>query len=410
MDGGGLAIRGGEGFELFDNADFGMTEYVQKINYQRALQGELSRTINGLAEVRYARVHLVLPEESLFSDTDNEPKASVTLVNEAGMFLSSSQVSGIQQLVASAVDALSSDNVTVLNDQGLVLSQQRPGEDDGQMMVLDSKQEIENYLGFKAGRILDQLYGQGAALVNIDVTLSRDQVQLTREQWSSPEQPGSGGIVAQSRTQREYSALNEDGSDAAAANLASEVVEVDYRIDKSVEQIVQGQGNIVRMTVSVMVPANTSDEQLLAVSQLIATAVGLQESRGDEISIFAMPDLAVEDSDADSQASVPGEQVQPGTVLTAGIPINLAETGAAPAATPLDRLLGTVPPLVLILGAVLIAILLLVVIVALVGRSSSPQEAALSAEQRQALLADVKGWLNAEEDQAKGSDTVAEGT
>jgi flagellar M-ring protein FliF len=408
LDGGGLAIRGGEGFELFDNADFGMTEYVQKINYQRALQGELARTIIGLSEVRYARVHLVLPEETLFSDTDSEPKASVTLVNEPGMYLSASQISGIQQLVASAVDGLSSDSVTVLDDRGLVLSQQRPGEDAGPMLVLGSKQEIETYLGLKAARVLDQLYGPGAALVNIDVTLNHDQVQLTREQWHSPEEPGSGGIVAQSRTQREFTAPAEDSRDQAENNLTTEVVEVDYRIDKSVEQIIQGDGDIVRMTVSVMVPVNTSDEQLAAVRQLIATAVGLQESRGDEIGIFAMPDLAAEPAEADQQAAIPDIQVAPDAVRSTTVPANLIQSGRDNARNPLSRLTGSVPPLVLIAGAIAAAFAILLLVVGFALRTPRSTGSTLTLDQRQALLAEVKSWLDADQSEPEEASSAPE--
>jgi flagellar M-ring protein FliF len=408
LDGGGLAIRGGEGFELFDDADFGMTEYVQKINYQRALQGELARTIIGLSEVRYARVHLVLPEETLFSDADSQPKASVTLVNEAGMFLSASQISGIQQLVASAVDGLGSENVTVLDDRGLVLSQQRPGEDAGPMLVLGSKQEIETYLGLKAARVLDQLYGPGAALVNIDVTLNHDQVQLTREQWHSPEEPGSGGIVAQSRTQREFGTLAEDSRDQAENNLTSEVVEVDYRIDKSVEQIIQGDGEIVRMTVSVMVPVNTSDEQLAAVRQLIATAVGLQESRGDEIGIFAMPDLVQEPTGAGQQVAAGDIQDVSAAVLPAAAPDSLIQSVSERARAPLSQLTGSVPPLVLITGAVAAALVILLLVVGFVLRTPRRAESTLTPDQRQALLAEVRSWLEADEPQPEETDKVTE--
>src|SRR3569832_2176841 len=98
-----MPLHGAAGFEIFNNADFGMTEFAQKINYQRALQGEITRTILSLAEVRDARVHLALPEEGLFKRTDSKAKAAITLAMKLGESLRSEQVACIQRLVAAAV-------------------------------------------------------------------------------------------------------------------------------------------------------------------------------------------------------------------------------------------------------------------------------------------------------------------
>lgn len=410
LDGSNLGIRGGEGFELFDNADFGMTEYVQKINYQRALQGELSRTIVGLSEVRYARVHLVIPEDTLFRNDSSEPKASVTLVLEPGLFLTASQVSGIQQLIASAVDGMTTASVTLLDERGLVLSQQRPAEGEESLLVFDSKQEVESYLGLKANRVLAQLYPVGAALVNIDVSLSRDQVQLTREFWHSPEEPRAGGIVAQSRTQREYRSPAEN-PESESGQLTSEVVEVDYRIDKSVEQIVKGSGAIERMTVSVMIPVDSSEEQVMAVRQLIASAVGLQPDRGDEISVFAMPNLAAGAQTIDRSVALAEDELSDVIPPAARVPaMNLVPEPTGLARAPLGGLLERVPPWVLIAISTLCALALLLILIVSVRRSPSRETSTLTAEQRQALLAEVRSWLEGDREHSTEAATAAEGS
>src|SRR5262245_65314617 len=95
----GVNLRGGVGFEIFNNTDFGMTEFAQKVNYQRALQGELTRTIMAIEEVQFARVHLALPEQGLFRKNANKAKASVTLGLKPGRRIRAEQVSGIQRLV-----------------------------------------------------------------------------------------------------------------------------------------------------------------------------------------------------------------------------------------------------------------------------------------------------------------------
>ena len=112
---------GGVGFELFDETEFGMTEFVQKINFQRALQGELSRTINAIEAVKFSRVHLVIPKKGLF-DQKEKATASVILFLNGTARLSNQQIEGVQNLVASSVPELDADRVTVLDDRGITLS------------------------------------------------------------------------------------------------------------------------------------------------------------------------------------------------------------------------------------------------------------------------------------------------
>src|SRR5258707_9032464 len=126
----GLDLKGTVGFEIFNNTDFGMTEFAQKINYQRALQGELSRTIGAFEEVRSARVHLVLPESGLLRKSTVRPKASVTLVVRNGQRLLPEQIQGIQRLVAASVPEMEPSAVTVLDQQGVALSRRAESDAD----------------------------------------------------------------------------------------------------------------------------------------------------------------------------------------------------------------------------------------------------------------------------------------
>ncbi|MES9851136.1 MAG: flagellar basal-body MS-ring/collar protein FliF [Candidatus Thiodiazotropha sp. L084R] len=120
--GNGLPLNGGVGFEVFDNAEFGMTEFAQRINFQRAMQGELTRTITSLKEVKYARVHLVMPEASLFKESKTPPSASITIFLKPGAQLNQQQIEGIQRLVSASVQGLESAGVTIIDQYGKTLS------------------------------------------------------------------------------------------------------------------------------------------------------------------------------------------------------------------------------------------------------------------------------------------------
>lgn len=129
----GLPQGGGVGFEIFDRKNFGMTEFVQKLNYQRALQGELSRTISQLTGVEQARVHLAIPAKSLFKDEEKAPSASVVLKMKTAAPPRDSEVQGIVHLVASSVEGMDPDNVSVLDSRGKVLSRTGGSDLNGKM-------------------------------------------------------------------------------------------------------------------------------------------------------------------------------------------------------------------------------------------------------------------------------------
>jgi len=119
---GGVADPGSVGFELFNESDMGLTDFAQKVNYQRALQGELARTIMGMDGIAFARVHLALPERSLFRTNRSEPSAAVTVVPKPSIMLDAARIAGIQRLVASTVTDLKIEHVAVLNQRGQLMT------------------------------------------------------------------------------------------------------------------------------------------------------------------------------------------------------------------------------------------------------------------------------------------------
>lgn len=299
--GDGLPISGGVGFEIFDKSDFGMTQYAQRINFQRALQGELARTIMALDEVKFARVHLVLPQSSIFKRQKEKTTASTTLILNPGDRLDEEQIAGIQRLIAAAVPGLESPMVIITDQRGVVLSDNDEPENkfataSGQ---LELKLKVEDYLTKKVVSILDRALGPGKAMVSMDVTLDLDQVKTTLEdvipiahskgvptgaiskkRYSVQRQPTSP-LVKVAGTQAQYS----DGADRPARTTS----EVEYKLGRKVEQVVRAPGSIRRLSVGVIVPGDLQELELKKIHDVVAMAVGFTADRGDGIVIHSLP-------------------------------------------------------------------------------------------------------------------------
>ena len=271
-------LTGGVGFELFDSSDFGMTEFVQKINYQRALQGELTRTIASLDEIKFARVHLVMPESSIFRQEGKTASAAVTLFMKEGYNLKEQQIVGIQKLVASSVPGMNVSAVTVTNQNGVVMSQ-NIAEESGDGIVsqrLQMRKEVESYLTNKVTKILAGAFGENKALVSIDVALNMDKVMTTMENVL-PAKESQTGIVRQRETK--------NTSDKKSDHVTTEI---EYQLGKKVDQIATAPGGISHISVSVIVPRDTTNMRILQIEELVAAAVGLSKKRGDEIVVHAV--------------------------------------------------------------------------------------------------------------------------
>lgn len=152
--GSGVAMGGVVGFELFNETDMGLTEFAQKVNYQRALQGELARTIMMMDGISFARVHLSLPERTLFNANQQGPRAAVTIQTESHRALTPERVNGIEELVASSVPELSAANVAILDERGRLLSTgPAPAEQGG----LDEQQALEEYYRARVRGVAERL-------------------------------------------------------------------------------------------------------------------------------------------------------------------------------------------------------------------------------------------------------------
>ncbi|WP_321367193.1 flagellar basal-body MS-ring/collar protein FliF [uncultured Desulfuromusa sp.] len=313
LAGSGLS-EGGVGFEIFDKQSFGMTDFAQKVNYRRALQGELMRTITSLAPVEAARIHLALPEKRLFREQQQQATASVIVKLTSGRSLKESQLQGIIHLVAGSVEGLESENVTVVDSSGKVLSKNNADEMAGPMTpgMLNYQQTMERRLEVRAQSLLDRALGAGNSLVRVNAEIDFDQREkveealdpkgavIVSEQTSTEE----GGTQTSSGVPGVASNLNGDAATTTTATPSSRSDEtVNYELSKIVSKTVQSVGTLKTLSVSVLVadrvnpgvegaePTSTprGTEEIAEIEQMVRTALGINATRGDLISVVSMP-------------------------------------------------------------------------------------------------------------------------
>lgn len=266
-------LSGQIGFELFDKSDFGMTDFSQKINYQRALQGELERSISSFDEIRKARVHLMIPERQYFEKQQNKARAAVTL--ELIKKLSPQQVGSIQKLVAATVSGLDPDAVIVVDQNGNTLSNT---EQAPEAAHFSAKKALENYLHQKVMQILVPLFPHNLARVNIDVSLNFNELQ--REL-----------ITPQNRSVIKHEKLiNQPNTASKNKERKNQVVsqEKTYEFGSQKQRFKRAQGRIDKLSVSVLLPENTSKTTIAKVERLVKTSIGFTPERGDSISVEAL--------------------------------------------------------------------------------------------------------------------------
>lgn len=387
--GAGMPGKGSAGFELFDNADYGMTEFAQKINYQRALQGELSRTIMTLSEVKYARVHLVLPDASLFKRQKNDPKASVTLFLKPEQTLSVVQIEGIQKLVAASVDGLQTAAVTVLDHQGVVLS--KSGTDDASIIPerLEQKRALETHYKVKIDAILKQVFGDAPVVAQVDVALNFDRIETRKESVLPVDGNAKGALHKQSSTRKNEKA---DPSQGGRSSSVNETTDSEYVYGREIENTIKATGSIDKLTVSVLVPKETSKEQLSFLRNLITTAIGLNSKRGDSIEIAPIAEefslQALNSSEVAAAAAVDAAKKQVADQAA------VSTTPAAESASPVDSL--AFPDRSENLLWIGVAVVLILILVFFVSRGNNAGKR-LTQEEREAALKDIRNWINAAE-------------
>jgi flagellar M-ring protein FliF len=282
----GLPTQGRPGMELFDQPSWGMTDFAQKINYRRALEGELERTISTMKGIERAQVHLAIKETQAFRRTSDTPaEASVVVKLRNGQRPDPDVVRGISQLVASSIDNLDAQRVAVLDDGGRLLSRMLDLNDPASLSSaqLEQQSAMEAHLAEKATAMVSQMVGIGNATVSVAADLSFDQVERM-SQVVDPEKQ------ALSTEQKAEIVPGTDGG-AGSTNLAAS-----YDNSRTVETIKAATGVVKRLTVSVLVKdrvdakgASTPrpDAELEQIAALVRNAVGFDSTRGDMVKVVS---------------------------------------------------------------------------------------------------------------------------
>lgn len=288
------------GYELFDKTNLGMSEFVQKLNYKRALEGELSKTISALDEVKKARVHIVIPERALFIKDQKEPTASVTLQLNSGRNLSQKTVEGIQTLVASSIEGLQTNNVSVIDHKGKLLSVPEINVNTVAGLTAqqyDQQKSVEEYLTNKAQTMLDNVLGVGNANVRLNAELDFTKIDQTKTDFDPDRQVirSEQTILETSKTtdSLNYSGVNSDRNQ-------SNVIQ-NYEISQVVEHISHNVGGIKRLSVAAMINSvpkiidsngvktvtylPRTDEEIQKLTDIIKNAVGYNPERNDQITV-----------------------------------------------------------------------------------------------------------------------------
>lgn len=323
----GLPNGGSMGYEIFDKqSGFGTTNFVQNVNQVRALEGELARTISSLESIRSARVHLVLPQRELFSRQNRPSSASVFLGVRPGAAVERQNILAIQSLVASAVPDLKASDVSIIDSNGNLLA--KGGADDVNLMTVKAEEMRRNYEGNLTQKIEDQvsrIVGFGKVRAAVTAEMNFDRIQ-TNEELYDPE----GQVVRSTQTSEESNLEREPppedvsvennlpgvGADflgGGQPSLESSRIEetTNFEISKTVKNTVREVGEINRLSVSVLVDGKyveqplpdgakkgtkpemkyeaRSQEEMDQIRNLVRTAIGFNEDRGDTLEIVNLP-------------------------------------------------------------------------------------------------------------------------
>lgn len=314
----GLPKNGTVGFEIFDHQGLGTTDFVEHVNYQRALQGELERTIEEYPEVEDARVHIAMPKQSLFITHSPQPKASVVLKLKPGYHLDINQLKGIVYLVASAVPKLSTKNVTVVDTTGDILYQQGLVSNNSLSKLtqaqIEYQRQIENYYKQKIQSMLDEALGPGEAIARVSADIDFDKIDISEDRYD----PDNVAIRSQQKILETIKNPTTGGIPGVKGGLANklqgnvnqasnstikqkEETTTNYEITEIKKQINGSIGKIKRLSVAVLVDGTykikngkkvyvpRSAEEMAALKNIVKAAMGYSEDRGDELSVVNVP-------------------------------------------------------------------------------------------------------------------------
>jgi len=324
LAGRGIPQGDGVGFEIFDKQNFGISDFVQRANYVRAVQGELARTISQIDEIESARVMIVLPENRLLLDKDKFATASVFVRVRGNSQLQPQSINSIRFLVANSVEGLKPNHVTLVDNLGNVLSENTDNDSLSGLTgtQLAARRNLEQYLGKKAQDMLEKVLGPGQAIVRVSAEINYDTTTKTEEKFD----PDGQVIRSQTKNDENNDSItaNPSGPAGISANTATDsnttasatspvtntknhksVANVEYEIGKTTSNTMLSAGGIKRLSVAVTVAARTegtgadrkvvarTPEEIDKLRRIVTTACGVEtgsdNTRGDAITLEELP-------------------------------------------------------------------------------------------------------------------------
>ncbi len=317
----GLPQTGRLGFELFDQTNFGASEFTEQVNYHRAIEGELERSVRTLREIESARVHITMPKESLYLEARQPAKASILVKLRRGAQLSAQNVQAMTQLAASAVPGLQANQVSILDTSGNLLNRPRPAglEDTSQASeaVLEYRKTLERDVQMKVAQTLEPLLGVDHFRVGIsaDIDLTSGEqseeifdpnksVMVSSQTTQDMPAPGSGpaeAAVPGTASNLPRATAAQASAGASVTNYGRKTENTSYQTSRIVRHTKLGQGAVKKLSLSILVDhslrydqgkpvveAPTADK-LKVIKDLVTAAVGIDTTRGDILVVEAFP-------------------------------------------------------------------------------------------------------------------------
>ncbi|HEY3857466.1 MAG TPA: flagellar basal-body MS-ring/collar protein FliF [Verrucomicrobiae bacterium] len=323
----GIPQNQGVGFEIFDKANFGISDFVQHANYTRAVQGELARTISQLDQVETARVMIVMPENRLLTDSGRKPTASVFVRVKGNGQLPQSAVNSIRFLVANSVEGLQANSVSVVDNQGNVLSENQENDSVAGLSgnQLSARRNLEQYLTKKAEGMLEKVLGPGQAVVRVSADMNWDTVTKSEEKFdpdskverstsitedltdsSMTPTGGLAGSTANAGADKDNPNTNAVAAAPVNGNhTRKKTTTSSYEINKNTSNVIEGAGGIKRLSTAVFVAEKfegkgadrkavpRTPEELEKLRHIVQDALGIQQNsdtdRKDELVLEEMP-------------------------------------------------------------------------------------------------------------------------
>jgi len=315
----GIPTGGGVGFEIFDKTQIGVTEFVQRLNYVRAIQGELTRTIRQLSEVDQARVHIAIPEKTIFTEKEEKPTASVVLKLKPGRVLNQGQIGGIVHLVSSSVEGMQPQNVTVIDNMGNLLSKPVDVDEMVDSKKLEYQKSVDRDYESKLQSMLEGIVGRGKAIVRVATKIDFTQVERTEEKFD----PDTIAIRNEQRTQEKSVGATQGGipgvlsnqpgqqpatTTGAPSTSQKQSESINYEVSRSVSKIIQPRGEVKSISVAVLVDGTykkekgkkvyvpRTEDDMKKYKEIIMAAIGYNKERGDQVIAENVPfEAAIEE-------------------------------------------------------------------------------------------------------------------